>query len=85
MIKDLEEEKEPILREVPESSLSCIKCQKLFADSDQSNIIFIDECLHILCKPCLKEAIDKDYPNVSCQAPGCKAKIQDFEVRYVLG
>lgn len=48
-------------------------------------MVFVDQCLHILCKPCLKPAIEAHYPEVKCLFQGCKAKLQDWEVREILG
>ena len=48
-------------------------------------IVFVDECLHVACKECLKEAIDKSYPEVTCLAENCKAKLNDYEMRAIMG
>ena len=48
-------------------------------------IVFVDECLHVACKECLKVAIDKSYPEVTCLAENCKAKLNDYEMRAIMG
>ena len=61
-ISEEEEEKEPY--RPPETSLQCMKCKTSFGDEEQHQIVFVEECCHVLCKPCLKAAIEASYPDV---------------------
>lgn len=63
--------------------LKCVACDKIFTDFEK--IVFLDICSHIVCKECLSEQINLSYPEVKCLAEGCESKVQDFEVRTVLG
>lgn len=65
----------------PETCLQCVKCKKQFKDEEQDKIIFVDECLHVACKDCLKPAISESYPEVFCLEKGCEAKLSDYEIR----
>lgn len=63
----------------------CVKCGKAFTDDDMSKVIFVDECMHLCCKDCLKASIEESYPDVFCLMRGCEAKLSDFEIRDILG
>ncbi len=45
----------------------------------------MDECCELVCKACLKAAIKENYPDVKCPNKQCKGKLQDFEVKSILG
>ena len=52
---------------------------------DYNDILFIENCSHIVCKECLKPLIEKLYPDVSCPARFCDILLNDLEVKAVIG
>ena len=85
---DQEEEKVPHVNLAPKASnkIFCSKCEASFEYCELGDkVIYIDECLHAICKSCLTKEIDATYPDVKCMHPGCKVNILDMEVRAILG
>ena len=78
---------DPVFERAPPSShLLCVKCGTNFGDAEQHQILFLEECCHVVCKICLKAAITASFPEeVFCPGQDCEAKLADYEVRDVLG
>ena len=45
----------------------------------------MEKCCDLVCKGCLKDVISQKYPDVVCPVARCGAKIDDYEVRQILG
>ena len=60
-----EEEKEFAIPD-EDSGLVCCKCIKSFAEMPFDNVIYLEDCNHFVCKPCLKKDALKYYPDVLC-------------------
>jgi hypothetical protein len=65
----------------------CVGCEKLFKDFEKmgEELVFLESCSHVVCKECISEQITLSYPEVKCLSDGCEEKLQDFEVRIILG
>jgi len=65
----------------------CVACGKAFKDFERlaEEVIFLEKCSHVVCKECLTEQINLSYPDVKCLADGCENKLQNIEIRTVLG
>ena len=66
--------------------MKCVSCKSEHADVEfGQSIYFLDQCCELVCSKCLKEAIEKGYPDVKCPNKGCKAKVAEYEIRSILG
>ena len=48
-------------------------------------VLFLENCSHMVCKECLKVNIDDSYPESVCPVNNCEGKVLDVEVKNVLG
>lgn len=76
-MKDIE------MPQVEEPGFECASCLKQVVD--YNDILFIENCSHIVCKACLEPLIERLYPDVSCPSRNCDVMLNDLEVKAVLG
>ena len=68
--------------------IKCENCKKNFDEFSYSEIIFLEQCGHIVCKKCVKSLSLTEWPaeqKVHCPNGDCDKCIMDVEIKDMLG
>jgi len=75
-LKEIEDEK---------LELKCISCEEVFGDVKFEEVIYLEQCCHTVCKKCLTERIEGDFPEVTCPDEECNRPLFEFEMENIVG
>jgi len=66
-----------------DEGIPCGNCHKSFLDF--TDISYLENCNHMICKECLTDSINLHYPESFCPIHDCEIKLFEAEIRQVLG
>ncbi len=66
-----------------DEGIPCANCLKSFMDF--TDIVYLENCNHMVCKECLTETINLQYPDSCCPLNDCEKKLYEAEIRQALG
>ena len=62
-----------------DEGIPCANCRKTFIDF--TVIVYLENCNHMVCKECLTESINLQYPDSCCPMNDCDKKLYEAEIR----
>ena len=66
--------------------MQCVNCKRKFDEFSFMNILFLEQCCHIVCKLCFKSLVHSIYAKghpLNC--PMCKTPVLEIEIKEHIG
>ncbi|CAD8082872.1 unnamed protein product [Paramecium sonneborni] len=86
----IEEPQKKLSLQQEDQKVACEGCRKPFYfNQDFEKLWFLEECSHVICKQCILRMAQEKYIDndgkIMCQEIGCIARINQFELKQILG